>query len=71
MHPINYVIIITFHSEQVILSLEITPFPIGQLVKLLSGHPENHVEIRIRQMFLQVDPIDVTRQPVIGSEEQM
>lgn len=54
-----------------ILSLEITPLPVGQFVELFPGAPEDHVELRVAQVLLKVAAVHVTGQAVVVGEQEM
>ena len=58
-------------SEEMVLPLEVAPLPVGQPVEVLPAQPEDHVEVGVAEVLLQVAPVDVARQPVVGGEEQV
>ncbi len=57
--------------EQVVPPLEVAPLPVWQPVEVLPGHPEDHVELGVRQVLLQVAAVHVARKAVVGSEQQV
>ena len=58
-------------SEEVVLPLEVAPLPVGQAVEVLPAEPEDHVEVGVAEVLLQVAAVDVAGQPVVGGEEQV
>ena len=58
-------------SEEMVLPLEVAPLPVGQAVEVLPAEPEDHVEVGVAEVLLQVAAVDVAGQPVVGGEEQV
>ena len=58
-------------SEEVVLPLEVAALPVGQPVEVLPAEPEDHVEVGVAEVLLQVAAVDVAGQPVVGGEEQV
>ena len=54
-----------------ILPLEVAALPVGQPVKVLPVQPEDHVEVGVAEVLLQVAPVLVAGQPVVGGEDDV
>ena len=59
------------NSEQVVLPLDIAPLPVWHPGEVLPAHPEHHVKVGVAEVLLQVAPVHVAGQPVVGGEEQV
>ena len=49
--------------------LHVVPLPEGQAVELVLAHPERQLKVRVRQVLLQVAPVEVLRELIVGGEE--
>ena len=54
-----------------VLPLEVASLPVRQAVEVLPAQPEDHVEVGVAEVLLQVAAVDVAGQAVVGGEEQM
>ena len=51
--------------------LEIVPLPDGHPVEVVPRHVEGHLEVGVAEVLLQVAPVEVGRQLVVGGEEDV
>lgn len=56
-------------SEKLDSLLQVVPPPDGQLVELVARHAERQLEVGVREVLLQVAPVDVRRHLVVAGEE--
>ena len=51
--------------------LEIVPLPNGHPVEVVSRHVEGHLEVRVAEVLLQVAPVKIGRELVVGGEDDV
>lgn len=61
----------TRRLEQARAALQLVAAPLRQAVEVLSTDLQDGLELRVRQVALQVEAVHVGRQAVVGDEQQV